>query len=167
MNEPPIVKAIHDYLIKNNQMISFAESCTGGRIAAKMTARSGCSNCFWGSIVAYSNTCKMKILKVSEKTLKNHGAVSSQTAEEMANNLLELSGCDYSLSVTGIAGPEGGCPEKPVGTVWFGMSGKKISTTSWKMLFNGERDSIIEQATLHVLESFLREVSSQNSEARS
>ena len=132
--------------------ISFAESCTGGLIGATITETSGASEIFLGSAVTYANSSKEKILGVSPKTLDKYGAVSAECAEEMA--------ADYSMSTTGIAGPEGGSDEKPVGTVWFGFS-SKYKTVSFMKVFKGDRAKIREATVRQVLFFLLEELTSE------
>jgi nicotinamide-nucleotide amidase len=100
-------------------LLALAESCTGGLLAKMITDQPGSSRVFWGGVVAYSNAAKQRLLGVEPSILERYGAVSRQTAEAMAGGLLETAPADMALSVTGIAGPEGGGPEKPVGTVWI------------------------------------------------
>lgn len=109
-----------------NLKIGFAESCTGGLCGSRITDVSGSSSVFWGSIVSYSNDVKMKTLEVTAETLKNHGAVSEQTAKEMASGVLKEMQVDIAVTTTGIAGPGGGSAEKPVGTVGIGVAYKDI-----------------------------------------
>ena len=114
-------------LIKKKITISTAESCTGGLLASKITSISNASNIFNLGLVTYSNSAKLKILKVNPKTLKKYGAVSQQVCKEMVQNLFKLSKSKISISVTGIAGPNGGTNLKPVGTVYVGVKySKKI-----------------------------------------
>ena len=101
-----------------------AESCTGGLIGKLLTDREGSSAWFWGSVVSYANDAKVRLLSVDETTLKTHGAVSGQTVVGMARNLRELSGTDMTIAVSGIAGPGGETPDKPVGTIWIGYAVK-------------------------------------------
>ncbi len=121
--------------------ISTAESCTGGGIAAAFTEIAGSSEWFVGGFVTYSNEWKMKQLGVQAETLQRHGAVSSQTVGEMLEGLLENGGADFGIAVSGIAGPGGGTPEKPVGTVYVGVAGKE-----WKRVerchFDGGRSDV-------------------------
>ncbi len=100
----------------------FAESCTGGLLASRITDISGCSSVFWGSIVSYANEVKVNCLQVNEETLKEHGAVSIQTAGEMAEGARKNLGVDIAITTTGIAGPGGATPGKPVGTVGIGVA---------------------------------------------
>ena len=104
--------------------IACAESCTGGLIAKSITDVGGCSSVFLGGVVAYANEIKENILGVSDETLKKYGAVSEFTAMEMANGVRRICGSDIGISTTGIAGPDGGTEEKPVGTVYVGFSYK-------------------------------------------
>ncbi|MGH9819466.1 MAG: CinA family protein, partial [Pyrinomonadaceae bacterium] len=109
-------------LTQAGKTISLAESCTGGLIAERLTEVPGASAYFIEGAVTYSNEAKMRTLGVRSETLKEFGAVSSQTAEEMAVGMRTRTGTDYALSISGIAGPEGGSEEKPVGTVFVGMA---------------------------------------------
>lgn len=104
--------------------MSCAESCTGGLISKLMTDRDGSSAWFWGSVISYANSAKERLLGVPAVTLQEHGAVSEKTVKKMAESLLEVSGTDLVISVSGIAGPAGGTPDKPVGTVWLGFAAK-------------------------------------------
>lgn len=139
--------------------IGTAESCTGGLIAKKITDIEGASLVYKGSIVSYSNELKMQQLGVKAKTLQDYGAVSEQTAREMAAGALAALGVDIAVSTTGVAGPDGGSDEKPVGTVWIGIAQKNTSgntsgTTSFsatQYTFGGSRDRIREQATQEAL----------------
>lgn len=110
-----------------NLKIGFAESCTGGLCASRITNFSGSSEIFWGSIVSYANEVKTNTLGVASETLKNYGAVSQETAEEMAIGALKQLGVDIVVTTTGIAGPGGGSKEKPVGTVGIGVANKQFS----------------------------------------
>lgn len=118
-----------------------AESCTGGLIGAAMTDMAGSSEYFLGSAVTYSNEAKMKLLGVREQTLADHGAVSEETAGEMALGAAALFGADYSVAVTGIAGPGGETPTKPVGLVYIAVSdGSRVVVT--KNNFEGGRQQV-------------------------
>ncbi len=142
-----------------------AESCTGGLISAEITSVSGSSDVFGFGVCTYANEAKMKLLGVSAETLSTVGAVSGETACQMAEGVRKLSGADIAVSVTGIAGPTGGTPEKPVGTVYIGVSTEKF-TKAEKYLFTGEkfpeaenpREAIRFETTLTALETILREV---------
>ena len=110
-------------------MIATAESCTGGLIAHEITAIPGSSAHFMGSMVTYSNEAKMTILGVKEQSLIDHGAVSEQVVKEMAEGVRKKLRTDYSIATSGIAGPDGGTEEKPVGTVWVAISGANKTFT--------------------------------------
>jgi nicotinamide-nucleotide amidase len=112
-------------LKNNNKTIGTAESCTGGRIASLITSVPGSSAYFKGSVIAYSNEIKTNILGVLPDMLSKHGAVSQPVVETMAQNTIKLIGCDYAIATSGIAGPDGGTPEKPVGTVWIAVASKQ------------------------------------------
>lgn len=111
-------------LRERKQTIASTESCTGGLVSSLLTDISGSSEYIFANFVTYSNEAKMKYLGVSENTLNTHGAVSEQTAKEMAEGLLKVSGCDYAVATTGIAGPTGGSAEKPVGLMYVGLADK-------------------------------------------
>lgn len=144
-------KEIIEKLIKKGITVATAESCTGGRIASEITAVPGSSSIFGYGMVTYSNEAKIKILGVREATLAAHGAVSSETAYEMAKGLKQLSGADVAVSVTGIAGPGGGSEEKPVGLVYMGIAyGNTIQTK--KNLFSGNRDEVRQKTTTTALQ---------------
>jgi len=108
-------------LIEKGLTVATAESCTGGLVGKRLTDISGSSSCYLGGVVSYANEVKMNVLGVSEETLRAHGAVSSETAIEMARGVRKLMGTDIGVSTTGVAGPGGGSPEKPVGTVYIGI----------------------------------------------
>ncbi|MBQ9745032.1 MAG: CinA family protein [Clostridia bacterium] len=109
-------------LLSKSLTISTAESCTGGLVAKSITDIGGCSEIYMGGVVAYSNDIKIRVLGVSPSTLDAYGAVSEQTAKEMAKGVRTLCKTDIGISTTGIAGPGGGTDEKPVGTVYVGIS---------------------------------------------
>ncbi len=140
-------------LIHNKITISTAESCTGGLISDRLTNVPGVSSVYIGGLVAYSNIQKINLLEVKEKTLLDHGAVSEKTAIEMASGARKRFDSDVGISTTGIAGPEGGSPEKPVGLVYIGFSSKTISK-SYKFEFNHDRITnkmISSQVALNIL----------------
>ena len=112
-------------LLEKGKTIASAESCTGGNIAHSITMNAGSSNYFKGSIIAYSNEIKIRVLGVEEEAINNYGAVSEQVAKQMAIGALKKMKTDYAIATTGIAGPSGGSEEKPVGTVWIAIANNK------------------------------------------
>lgn len=122
--------------------LATAESCTGGWIAEAMTAIPGISDCFERGFVSYSDESKQEMLGVHANTLQQFGAVSEQCAREMAEGALRHSHADITISTTGIAGPNGGTPETPVGFVWFAWAGKNFPTAAISQIFSGDRDDI-------------------------
>jgi nicotinamide-nucleotide amidase len=135
---------IGDKLRSLGQTIGTAESCTGGSIAALLTSVAGSSDYFTGSIVAYANSIKQHILGVSESDILQYGAVSQQVVEQMATRVLQLLGCDWAIATSGIAGPGGGTPEKPVGTIWIAVANKN-NIVSKKYHFNAIREQNIQR----------------------
>ncbi len=144
-------------LSKRALTIAVAESCTGGLLSHVLTAVSGSSSFFIGGVVAYSNDIKESILGVQRNTLMGYGAVSEQTACEMAAGVRNKFSTAISLSTTGIAGPTGGTPTKPVGLVWIGISNAE-STKAYAYQFNGDREAIkthsVEKALLMLIDCF-------------
>lgn len=138
-----IEQEIHNFFLKNRLTLSGAESCTGGGAAFKLVQIPGASLYFFGSIVAYSNESKQNLLGVKKSTLEKQGAVSKQTAEEMALGALRQFDSDFAFSTTGIAGPGGGSLEKPVGNVWMTIASKEGRMRTVKHQFEGERSQII------------------------
>jgi len=148
--ESALVRALKE----KEKNIAIAESCTGGIIASRLTTVPGASAVFGYGVVTYANEAKQKILGVREKTLIDHGAVSEQTAEEMAKGVLKISGADIGIAVTGIAGPDGGTEEKPVGLVYVGVATKEETVVKKLMLSRrhaNEREIIRQQATANAL----------------
>ncbi len=142
-------------------MAATAESCTGGMIVARLTDVAGSSAVVDRGFVTYSNDAKMEMLGVSAETLARHGAVSAETAGEMASGALANSRAGIALAVTGIAGPDGGSPEKPVGLVWFGLAlaGKPVVTEK-RIFENRGRDFIRRETLRHALEIGLKALGS-------
>ncbi len=117
-----VQSAVAEMLVQRGETLASAESCTGGVIASKFTAMSGASEYFWGGVVSYDNSVKENVLGVSRHNLETYGAVSEQVARQMAEGVRRLCGTTYGVATTGIAGPTGGTPEKPVGTVWMAVA---------------------------------------------
>ena len=136
-----------------------AESCTGGWIAKVMTDVAGSSQWFECGYATYSNTAKVRDLGVSQQTLDAHGAVSEQTVREMARGALQVSGMDVAVAVSGIAGPNGSVPGKPVGTVWFAVAcrrGDDIAIDCKRQLFERDREAVRRRSVQYALELVLQ-----------
>ena len=140
--------------------LSVAESCSGGAIASSITSLSGASEYFKGGVVAYSNTIKENMLGVSGDTLSKYGAVSEETAKEMVLGVLYKMDTDYAIATTGIAGPNGGTAEKPVGTVWIAVASKNKVHTQ-KMSYGNDRLRTIERTTNQAFSNLLKLISKE------
>jgi nicotinamide-nucleotide amidase len=156
LNDQSAEEAIANLLKKSGKTVVTAESCTGGYLAHMLTATAGSSQYFLGSIIAYSNAIKVKHLGVSPDTLEAHGAVSRDVVEQMAMNAREKMSADFALATSGIAGPDGGTDEKPVGTVWIAIASKS-GVYSKKYLFEKDRERNIHRSALSAI-SLLRRV---------
>lgn len=137
--------------------LATAESCTGGNIAHTLTEQPGASRYYLGGVVAYSNELKQKALGVRAEDLQQFGAVSEQVAKQMAEGARKLTGADYALSTTGVAGPDGGTPQKPVGTVWIALAGP-MGVEAKKFTFSVTRERNIGRATVTALEWLVDEL---------
>lgn len=137
--ETTLADAVLMLLKKRGETVTFAESCTGGLLAGELVNCPGASDVLNESYVTYANSAKQKILGVTEDTLINHGAVSEECALEMAQGARRAAAADWAVSVTGIAGPDGGTPEKPVGTVWVGIAGKNGARAKRFSFRSGDR----------------------------
>lgn len=137
----PLEEVVGHLLREQGLTLAVAESCTGGLISHRLTNVSGSSDYFMGGVVTYSNQAKMDLLMVPEDILAARGAVSSETARAMAVGVAEIFHADIGLSVTGIAGPTGGTPQKPVGTVYLGLVMPQRAQTRHH-LFHGSREQI-------------------------
>lgn len=142
-------------LLARGEWLAAAESCTGGWLAQSVTAIAGSSGWFDRGFVTYSNAAKMEMLAVPETTLEHHGAVSEATARAMAQGALAHSLADWAVAITGIAGPSGGSPEKPVGTVCFAWAAKDRGCEAQTCRFDGDRTAIREQSVRHALRGLL------------
>lgn len=143
-------KAVLDFMESKQLTLSTAESCTGGYISHLITQHAGSSKVFLGGAISYSNNLKISMLGVSDETLASYGAVSEETVREMAQGAKNNYKSDYSISVSGIAGPDGGSTEKPVGTVWIAVAGKN-KILSKKYTFGNKRAQNIERASISAL----------------
>jgi nicotinamide-nucleotide amidase len=150
-----LIKKLGEAFIAKKLMLVTAESCTGGMVAEAITSLAGSSNWFERGFVTYSNAAKQEMLGVKRETIENFGAVSEETACEMAEGALAHSHAQVGLAVTGIAGPEGGTETKPVGTVCFAWSQIDRKTTSITKHFVGDRTSIRQQAAFFALSGLL------------
>ncbi len=150
-------KVVGDILRERRQTLSVAESCTGGMISSKIVGIPGSSDYYAGGVCVYSNLEKIKLLNIKEETLNKYGAVSEDTAKEMAAGVRELMDTDYALSTTGIAGPSGGSELKPVGLVWIGFSDNK-KTYALRFNFGHNRSINIQRASQRALEILRREL---------
>jgi len=139
------LKELSDLLRQNKLTMGTAESCTGGSIAATMTSVAGSSAYFWGGVVAYQNEVKHKVLGVSNQDLMAYGAVSEPVVRQMAEGACRVIGCNCAVATSGVAGPGGGSPQKPVGTVWIAAS-LKGNTIAQCCHFKGDRAAVIKQS---------------------
>lgn len=154
-----LVEELSLLLTQKNMRLVTAESCTGGMIAAAMTDRSGSSSVYERGYVTYSNESKIEELSVKPETIETYGAVSEQTAREMAQGALKNSHADIALSVTGIAGPNGGTDEKPVGLVYIGLALQNQQPHIVKNLFEGDRTTIRQATVEKALELLIERLS--------
>jgi nicotinamide-nucleotide amidase len=142
-------------------VMTTAESCTGGGIAQAITAIAGSSQWFGHGFITYSNMAKAQMLAVPADMITVHGAVSQPVVEAMAIGAIQHAQADYAIAVSGIAGPQGGTPEKPVGTVWIAWKSPQQPVRSQKFVFSGDRNSVRNQAVKNAL-SVLIEVIQKN-----
>lgn len=146
---------VGDRLRTRGRTLATAESCTGGWIAKVITDVPGSSGWFERGFVTYSNAAKVDMLGVSEVTLATYGAVSAETVREMAEGALAHSQAEVAVAVSGIAGPDGGSPDKPVGTVWLAWSSRGGATRSHCYRFSGDREAVRYQSVLAALEGLM------------
>jgi nicotinamide-nucleotide amidase len=155
-----LVTELADALRTRGWHLASAESCTGGMIAAACTDLAGSSDWFERGVVSYSNAAKTELLGVSTRLLEQHGAVSEPVARAMAEGMQRSSGADLAVAVTGIAGPAGGSPDKPVGTVWFGFAqrdaGGAVHISTEHRRFDGDRAQVRSATVEHALRCLLQ-----------
>jgi nicotinamide-nucleotide amidase len=150
MEDIPIEKAILDYMLEKQLSLSLAESCTGGYVSQMLTQHAGSSSVYLGGAVTYSNDLKINLLDVSAHTIEKNGAVSEETVREMASGALLKFKSDYSIAISGVAGPGGGTVEKPVGTVWIAVANnQKIISKQYQL--GNRRLQNIERASVNAL----------------
>lgn len=153
--EGRIELAVHQHFTERKLTLSTAESCTGGSVAARLTQIPGASHYFLGAIIAYSNALKTELLGVPQELLHEYGAVSSETVASMLQGALDRTQSDYAVAATGIAGPTGGTPEKPVGTVWCAVGRRNAAPKIWKLQARGSREMVIERSVNILLAELL------------
>ncbi|MGH8116751.1 MAG: CinA family protein [Rhodanobacteraceae bacterium] len=151
------VEAAAQGLLRRGLVLATAESCTGGWIAKLLTDIPGSSDWFWGTAVTYSNAAKQRLLGVTAGTLARHGAVSRECALEMVAGVLARFDATVAVAVTGIAGPSGGTPDKPVGTVWIAWQRRGDHPQAEGFRFDGDRDAVRRQTVVAALEG-IREI---------
>lgn len=145
-------------LTKRNQTLATAESCTGGLIANRITNVPGASSVFIAGYVCYANQAKINMLDVDPKLVERHGAVSESVARTLAEHARACARCDYALATTGVAGPTGGSPEKPVGTVYVGLASAELETIVKKFFFPTDRETFKQLAAQAALDLFRRKI---------
>ena len=155
-----LAERLGSLLLERGEWLAAAESCTGGWLAQSVTAIAGSSAWFDRGFVTYSNGAKVDMLGVPESTLERHGAVSEAVARAMAQGVLAHSRADWSVAITGIAGPSGGSPEKPVGTVCFAWAGKDGGCEAQTCHFSGDRAAVREQSVWHALNGLIERLGS-------
>ena len=161
-DDEPLASAVGRMISERKASLVTAESCTGGKIASLITSNPGCSAWYKGGTVAYSNEVKTAVLGVNPDTLQNCGAVSGETVEEMAAGALKTFGGDYAIATSGIAGPDGGTDEKPVGTVWIAAAGPGFMEKR-KFTFERNREMNINRSSAAALELLRRSILKYNS----
>jgi nicotinamide-nucleotide amidase len=144
------------FLMSRNERVATAESCTGGLISSVFTQHSGASAWFLGSIIAYDDSVKQNVLGVASEILQKYGAVSSQTVEKMLAGAYNLFKADWSIAVSGIAGPSGATPEKPLGTVFIGISRKDKVLEILQNRFSGNRGNVQSQSVEKAADMILK-----------
>lgn len=148
-------EAVHATLIERKKTLALAESITGGKAAAQLTALAGVSEYFLGSLVVYSNDLKTSLLQVSKETLEKEGAVSRKCVEEMLAGLFKTTGADYGIAVTGIAGPTGATPTKPLGTIWAAVGAREETPAIETFIAKGSREKVLAYTTNRLFANLL------------
>jgi nicotinamide-nucleotide amidase len=157
LDQESLASVVGQLLHRREETIAVAESCTGGGLGRQITEIPGSSHYFWGGVIAYDNRVKQQLLGVTPQALAQEGAVSALVAEQMATGVRTLIGTTWGLSITGIAGPEGGSAEKPVGLVYLGLAGPTgISYRECRISAGRGRDWIRDVSTSHALDLLRR-----------
>ena len=157
-----LAEVVGNLLRERRLSLSVAESCTAGLLGSRLVERPGASDFFWGGMIAYDDTAKIELLGVPEATLAEHGAVSEQTAKAMVEGARRISGSDCAVAITGVAGPDGGTEEKPVGTVWLGVGVGELIVAK-RRNYVGTRDMIRARAVQGGLDLLRRTLLSRDS----
>jgi nicotinamide-nucleotide amidase len=161
-----LVARVAAALVARRATLAAAESCTGGLIAAACTSRAGSSAWFERGLVTYSNAAKTDLLGVPAPLIAAHGAVSAEVARAMAEGALARSPASFAVAVTGIAGPDGGTPAKPVGTVWIATATRGDSAAATLLNASGDRDAVRERSVTRALELLLARIEATPAPAR-
>ncbi len=159
-NLQQLAQSLGEELLQRQLKVCCAESCTGGWVAQIITSIAGSSGWFDRGFVTYTDQAKQEMLGVPTHTLASFGAVSQQTVIAMAEGALQYSTADLSVAITGIAGPDGGRPDKPVGTVWLGWASRDGKTRSERQQFEGDREQVRRQAVSRALSGLLEMLAS-------
>ena len=157
MQEDSLQEHIGRILSSNGKTVSCAESCTGGLISSLFTSIAGSSRYFLGSVTSYANSVKQNVLGVPAEVIAEHGAVSSECVAAMAEGVRRITGSDFAVATSGIAGPGGATPEKPVGLVWIGVS-SHMGTETFKMIFKGDRKRNIDRFAANALDKLRKHI---------
>lgn len=157
-----LIPQLIEILSQGGQQLCSAESCTGGMVGQFITSVPGASTVYRGGVISYSNESKQKLLKVPTRVLERYGAVSEQCAHYMAKNVQKLFGTDWSLSITGIAGPSGATPGKPLGYVCFGWSSPQGTTSESVKFLYTDRNTVRTQAAEYSLTRLLKLIKSSS-----
>jgi len=160
MDDKPLEVLVGELLRKHGFRLAVAESCTGGLVGHLITNVPGSSVYYMGSITAYANEAKVRLLGVRWETLEKFGAVSKETVIEMAYGVRKVLTADIGLSISGIAGPDGGTPDKPVGLTWIGLSAEGVDE-AWRFIWPGDRLAVKEQSARAVLRLLAEYLSDQ------
>ena len=153
-----LVVQLSTTLKERDARLATAESCTGGYLAKVLTDQAGCSACFGYGFVTYGNVAKVELLNVSPDSLERHGAVSQDIAEQMATGARLAAASEVAVGITGIAGPDGGTEDKPVGTVWIAWAGPGPQLLARQFRFDGDRDQVRRQSVAMALEGLLTQL---------